>query len=125
MHRLTVLLALLLVGCSTQYISVPIEIFNNDQYLADVSECRQAAVAYHPQLHILNVVIGAVSGGAENAVGGVINPLVPVVGAAGGASSALAEGLGVLSYARQNIFKNCLLEKTRIDHSAITANPDN
>lgn len=116
---------LLLCGCAGPvYVPQPLEIINHRQYIIDALFCQKAAAAYRSRLDVSSVAYDAISGGAKDASGAAINPLVPVLGAAGGATSALADGLGVLGRARQQVAKHCLIERTRRDESAIEADPD-
>ncbi|WP_298800081.1 hypothetical protein [uncultured Devosia sp.] len=126
MKRLVPILACcaMLCGCAQPYVAMPIEITDRDQFQADLNECAQAAASYQPHVSATAVALGAVGGGVNNLVGGVVNPLVPVIGAAGGAGAALAQGLGVMSQSKRNVAKHCMQDKTSRDHSAVLANPD-
>lgn len=93
------------------------------QYAKDWTLCQAAAQAYKPSLGLPSVAYGAISGGAQNAAGAALNPLVPVLGAAGGGMAALSNGLDVMGQVRENVARHCLLEITRRDHSALVADP--
>lgn len=119
-HTCVALLAL--SGCST-YVPQPIEITDPKQYAVDLGLCIAGAAAYKPTLSLPSVGYGAVSGGASNAAGAALNPLVPLAGAAGGGLSALSNGLDLMGQARDNVLRHCIEEKTRRDRSAIVADP--
>lgn len=121
--RLAIGLGLVVAGCSV-YVPQPIEISDQKQYAADWNKCQSAATAYKPSLSLGDVASATVSGGASNAAGAVINPLVPVIGAAGGATSSLASGFNLMGQARKNVARHCLEELTHRDRSAVIADPD-
>lgn len=123
--RKPLVLALLVLtsGCAA-YFPQAIEITDSEAYASDVAFCQSAAAAYKPSLDMSSVGYGAISGAAQNATGAAVSPLVPAIGAAGGATSALSSGLDLMGQARINVAKHCLLERTHRDRSAIVADPD-
>lgn len=114
---------LILAGCAG-YAPQPIQITDKDQYAADLAMCQAAASAYKPSLGVSSVGYGILSGGASNAAGAALNPLVPLAGALGGGVSALSGGLDLMGRARDNVARHCLIEITHRDRSAIIADPD-
>lgn len=123
--RLAVALCLLLAGCATAYVPVPIEVTDLQRYAADVDLCLAAARAYQPRASVGSVARGAIEGGSQNLSYAPINPLIPVLGAAGGAAGAGLIGFDITGQVRRNVARHCLEEKTRRDGSAIVANPEN
>lgn len=120
---LAALLPLALCACAG-YAPQPIEVTDGVKYQADLVACSAAAAAYKPKLDLGSVAAGAGTGAAQNVVGAAVNPVVPVIGAAGGAGSALVTGLDVMGHARANVARHCLIDKLAIDHSAIVARPE-
>ena len=127
MRIIVALLPLALCGCSMleqTYTPEPLEITDAKQYASDVSFCQAAAAKTKAHLDIASIASGAGTGAAQNAVGAAVNPVVPVIGAAGGAGSALVSGLDVLGHAKANVARHCVIDKTRNDRSAIVAQPE-
>ena len=122
----------MLAGCTTVrealqpiYVPQPIEISNQSQYMSDRKECETYAMEiYKPQFDGASVLAAGAAGAGNNAPGAVVGgPLVVAIGAAGGATAAAATGLDVFSDARPNVYRNCLIERTHRDHSALMADP--
>lgn len=133
MRKLFVLaLPLLLGGCADlatalvpPYVPEPIHIFDQDQYAADVAECRTAGANYKPHFSVGAVATAAVTGATADTSLIPFSPVVPLYGAAGGAAGAAAQGLDIMSGQHSNVFRNCLRDETRRDRSAIVADPRN
>lgn len=131
MQKLLLLaLPLVLCGCGAikdavapAYEPVPIRIYDQVQYDADVAECRAAGIAFKPRFSFGHVVSQTVSGATSNTSLIPVSPLVPVWGAAGGAIRSTSDGLDVMSGQHQNVFRNCLRDLTRRNGSAIVADP--
>lgn len=124
MRRVILALPLLLAGCAS-YMPQPIEITDATKYSADVQMCLAAAQNYQPQVDFGNIGAATITGAASNASMAVINPLVPVVGAASGLASSSATAFNLMGQAKRNVAKHCVLEATHRDESAIVADPDN
>ena len=120
---------LALVGCgtifpnSTTYIPVTIRVDDQAQYAKDLAECHAVADGYSPGFNTGTVAQATFSGAASNAAYGVINPLVPAAGAAGGAATSIMAGVGITGQDSITILAKCASEETRRDHSAIVADP--
>lgn len=117
-------LPVLLAACSTAYEPEPIEIVDQARYAADVAFCKDAGGKHKAKLNVANIAVSAAQGAGNNASGAILNPLAPVLGAAGGASNSLITGLDVMGHASANVVKHCLEEKTHRDGSALLANPN-
>ena len=118
---------LLLVGCASPYHPVPLRITDQDQYAADVKFCtdKDTLAKYQPSLDIRDIGAGALSGAGDSATGGVVGgALVVGIGAAGGATHALADGLDAFGKTKPTISRNCVYDTTMQDHSAILARPE-
>lgn len=128
----TLLLALpLLTGCTSitdmlapPYVPVPIHIYAQAQYDADVSECKAAGVAFVPRFSLGSALSKTVDGATSNTSLIPVSPLVPVYGAAGGAIRATSDGLDVMSAQHSAVFRHCLQDEIRNDKSAIVADPE-
>jgi hypothetical protein len=128
--------ALFLAGCgsfpmsliaASPYVPIPLKVFNQAQYDSDRTFCTDTTTLalYQPHLSIGDVGYGTLSGGAQNAAGGVIGGgLVTAAGAAGGGVSALVTGLDAFGKAKPNISRHCMNDLTQLDHSAIMARPE-
>lgn len=75
---------------------------------ADEASCLKPALAYVHPLDPGEIASAAAQGGARNASGAALNPLVPVLGAAGGATSELFSELGILNDDQRKVFLRCL-----------------
>jgi hypothetical protein len=117
-----ILLAALLSGCAA-YTPQPLEITDPTIYAADVSFCQAAATAYKPSMDLSSVAYGGLSGGAQNLTGAAISPLVPLIGLAGGATSALSTSIDIFGRAKENVLRHCLMDRTKKDGSALIADP--
>jgi hypothetical protein len=125
-------LPFLLGGCASivdaiapPYAPEPIKIFDQAQYDSDLEMCRAAGTAYKPRFSFGKAISKTVAGATDNSSMIPLSPLVPVFGAAGGATSAAADGFDVMSREHANVFKHCLQDSLRRDGAAIIANPDN
>lgn len=74
----------------------------------DEADCASYAKAYSTPLDVDAISSAAVQGGARNASGAALNALVPVLGAAGGASSELLSEVGLLNDDKRKVFLRCL-----------------
>lgn len=124
MRKFLAVLPMLLCGCVEHFDPVPIEITDPVQYAVDVKVCQAAAAAYKPKPDLASIAAGTVNGAADNASGAAVNPAVPLLGAAGGATHALVTNLNILGHASANVARHCLEEKAHRDRSAIIANPN-
>lgn len=109
--RWTMILAcLVLAGCVSvaDYQPAVTDITDQAVLTRDEAVCRSVALGYEPGLDIGNITSQAVQGGASNLAGAAVNAWVPVLGAAGGASSAALNGFGVLKTDQRKVFLKCL-----------------
>ena len=113
-----------LAGCVAPMASTPIEIANPTLYQADVEECRTAAANYSPVVSASSIALGALSGAIGTVAYTPINPLIPGLGAAGGAANAAVAPFDLTGSIRANVYRHCLIDRTSRDHAAIIANPD-
>jgi hypothetical protein len=130
MRKLLTVLPIFCAGCAPladllapPYVPVPIHVYEQVQYDADLAECRAAGAAFKPQFSVGTAIAKTVDGAVSNTSLIPLSPLVPVYGAAGGAVSAASDGLDVMSAQHQNVFRNCLRDETRNDKSAVIADP--
>lgn len=121
-------LPLLLAGCAGLFSSISTydpestgsvtKITNRPQYVADLAECKIAAVNYREPISAGSIISGAGIGAAQNSpaafVGG---PGVVAVGAAGGATSAALNGFDILDTDKMIVLGNCLREDSHDDKS--------
>lgn len=112
--------ALLLAACvsatAEPYVA---EVTDVGVYQADLKVCTGYAEAYHRGLSVASIGEGAVKGAASNASGAAVNPYVPVLGAAGGATTELLNALDLLNTKQRSVFLTCLSKKTERDRSAL------
>lgn len=116
---------IILTGCTSLANWQPYvrEVTDRDRYAADADLCRQYALDYKPGLSLEAVGSGAMRGAAANAAGGALEPLVPAVGALGGATGEVISGLDLLSADAKKVFVICLRSKTEKDGSALVLDP--
>jgi hypothetical protein len=103
-------LLLLLGGCAplSEYQPYVVDVIDTAALANDKAHCLSVAEAYNPGLDLGTIASSAAQGGASNLAGAAVNPYVPVLGAAGGATSATLQGLGLLSSAQKRVFLLCL-----------------
>lgn len=101
-----------------------LSVYDQGLYQQDVLFCQTSAAKYSPDFDGNSIALGLVQGGAANISEVPLSPLVPVIGALGGAASSGANSLDVFGQAQSNVFKNCLHDKTMQDRSAILVNPN-
>ena len=77
----------------------------------DQGVCLGYAQAYKPVLSASAIATAGVQGGAGNLAGAAINPLVPVLGAVGGAGSELLSQIGILNNDQRRVFLLCLAHR--------------
>lgn len=119
-----ILACLVLAGCVSEYEPYAVEIAKPDQYASDLKACQAYAAAYKPKFDAPGLAESAGEGAAGNAVGAAVNPLVPVIGAAGAVAQTLLSDLGLSQSDRKRIAARCMHEKTRVDHSALSIDPN-
>ena len=115
---------MLLAGCTQTYTPQPLLVTDELKYSFDVSFCQTIAQRYSPDFDKNSVILGFIQGGAQNVSTAVMNPLATLAGAGGGAISSGAQDFDFFGVAQSNVFKNCLHDKTLMDHSALMANPN-
>lgn len=130
MRLLLAALPLILVSCAPftdaltpAYMPAPIRIADSARYQADVAECQAAGMAYQPPDSLRGAIVETVRGATANSSMIPLSPLVPVYGALGGAVGAVNDGFDLASRQHANVFRNCLIEETRRDGSAVLADP--
>lgn len=113
MRKLWLALPILLLGCapSTPFEPYTIDIQSQPRYAADLAECRLAANNYPQKLSPQAIGAGAAVGAAQNAPGAAINPVVPAIGALGGAAQAAINGMGAFGANQQKIIISCMKQK--------------
>lgn len=74
----------------------------------DKAECEVHARNYREPLDITSIGSAAVQGAGKNAAGAIVNPLVPVIGAAGAAGSQTLDSLNILSSKQLSVYRKCL-----------------
>ena len=132
MRSLSLALLFFLPGCAIiqttlnpVYIPQPIHVYNAPQYLADVKDCLQAGKKYVNGIFVGSIATGTVEGATNNLSLAPISPLGPAYGALGGAVGAVSRGLNIASNNQLAVARNCLIEMTNRDRSAIIADPRN
>lgn len=123
------LLSFFLGGCgifpsAADYHPVIPEITDKAQFLKDMAFCHGVADPYKPGLQTSQIAQATVEGATSNAAYGVINPLVPAAGAAGGAATATIAGLGITGQAGIKILVKCLAKRADRDHAFLIADPN-
>lgn len=114
--------SLFLASCAG-YQPQTLEVSDQTKYGADVSFCQNAAAnIFKPSFSFGSVGFSAISGAASNSAAAVVGGIAIVgVGALGGASQAASNGLDLMGQAQSNVFRHCVIEKTRRDGSALVA----
>ena len=117
---------LFLLGCSTLdgYQPFVADVSQPSVLLADESHCLRIAQSYSAPLSIGTIGTAAVEGAGNNLAGAALNPLVPVLGAAGGASSALFTDLDLLSTGQRRVFLRCLDKRSELTHAYVVLDPN-
>ena len=111
--RIAVLASLLLLAaCAAPTFSpYTVEISDPQKFDADLVLCQGYAAAYPKTLSVQAIGAGTVVGAAQNAAGAAVNPLVPVIGALGGAAQATISGLGAFGTNERKIIISCMIAK--------------
>lgn len=99
------------------------DVHDAKQWAADLDWCRGKALAYPNRFSAAKIGEQAGKGGASNLAGAAVNPLVPALGALGGATSEGLEELGLTDIAQQRVFVKCLDKVTDKDNSALVLEP--
>jgi hypothetical protein len=123
MRKPPVLALLVLTSGCAHWQPQPLEIPKPDIYAADLAFCMGAAANYKAPFDLSEIFYGGVSGGAQNLTGAAVSPLVPIIGMAGGATSSLTTGIDAFGHAKDNVLRHCMIDRTRIDGSALIADP--
>lgn len=130
MRLLYLALPFCLSGCAslTDMLAPPYEpqaihIFDHAQYDADILECQVAGASFKPHFSIGGAITQTVAGATSDTSLIPLSPLVPLYGAAGGAARAASDGLDLASRQHANVYRNCLADFTRLDKSAVVADP--
>lgn len=129
LRKLWLVVPFLLGGCvalpsSKTYTPVVARIVNQAQYEADISECHWTADNYSPATSLPTIAQAAATGASNNTAYAVVNPLVPVAGAAGGALSATLNQYGLTGQDSIKILVRCAAKLSAQDGSAVVADPN-
>lgn len=132
MRPIALALPFFLMGCTTLqstlnpvYVPQPIAIYDQMRYDADVALCLRAGDGYVSGVFVGSIATGTVEGATNNLSLAPINPLGPAYGALGGAVGSISRGLNIVSNNRFAVSRNCLIEITNRDRSALIADPRN
>lgn len=77
-------------------------------YLTDLNTCRAKTRDWHHRLSARSIAMQGARGGASNAAGAALNPLVPALGALGSATDETLRGLGATSAEKIIILSKCM-----------------
>lgn len=101
---------LALAGCSSVASYAPYvgDVVDPAALAADEKDCLVLALAYATPVDLSAIGAAAAKGAANNATGAAVNPLVPVLGAAGAATSTALSQLGILNDDQRKVFLRCL-----------------
>jgi len=125
MRKLTLALPLLLAACVSPTVEpYAVEVTDKAEYSADLAACAGYAKAYSKPLSVSVIGESAFKGAAANASSGAINALVPVLGAAGNATTEMLNELDLLSTLQRAVFVKCMDKKTERDRSALILEPN-
>lgn len=115
----------LLVGCSTlpEFQPFVTDVTDQAALQSDERECLAIAQTYRAPLGLGSIGTAALEGGGNNLAGAAVNPLVPALGAAGGASSALLTGLDLMSSGQRRAFLLCLDHRGERSHAYSVIDP--
>jgi hypothetical protein len=118
-------LPLLLAACASPTIEpYAVEVTDKAQYTADLVACARYAQAYSKPLSLSAIGESGIKGAASNASSAAVNVLVPVLGAAGNATTELLNELDLLSTQQRAVFVKCWDKKTERDRSALVLEPN-
>lgn len=126
MKRFAPALLLTLSACSTVPTWEPyaVEVRAPAIYAADVAACRAYALAKPGGVSVTRIGEKAGVAGSQSLSGAAVNPLVPALGALGGATGEALEELGFTDVTQRRTFVKCLDKKTLADGSALVLEPD-
>lgn len=126
MRFAAVALAFILSGCgfASGYQPYIQDITDHAALAEDEIACRDYALAYHTPIDLNSILTSAAQGGARNASGAALNPLVPILGAAGGATSEVLSQLGVLNNDQLRVFLRCLEHRGERSHAYNVMDPN-
>lgn len=101
---------LLLSGCGgvAEYNPYIVDISQPQTLVDDKRDCLGYALGYKPGLNGSAISSAAAQGAASNLAGAAVSPLVPVLGAAGGAGGEFLTEMGLLTTAQRRVFLICL-----------------
>lgn len=121
MRHVALALAFVVAGCAQtllpQLPASPSEIYireikDQPALDADFAACRTYAGDFKTGVSLSKITEGTIKGGAGNAAGAAVNPLVPLLGAAGGGLTELVNGLDILTTTQRHILIDCLEKKS-------------
>lgn len=110
MRLVFIAFALGIAGCApfSGYEPYVKDVVSPSVFAHDEGDCLKYAQGYSEKFNAASIGTAAAKGAASNAVGAVVNPWVPVLGAAGSASVALLDSVGVLTDKQRIVFLKCL-----------------
>lgn len=106
-----ILAALGLLSACAPFTPFAVEISDQSQFTSDLSTCQGYATLYHPGINPLDLASSGALGAIQNAPAGAVNPLIPVIGALGGTTTAAINGLDLLSTNQRKIVTLCMAAK--------------
>jgi hypothetical protein len=127
MRLIVLALLIALGGCLSSYIPLTLEVSDPVRYAADLKFCQAAGAAYTPKVSAADIAQATFEGGAGTISYFPLNPLIPVLGAAGGAATAASDATGydLTGRTKTNVARHCLYDRLAADHAAIVAKPEN
>ena len=123
---LAIVAAVAVAGCHTVPTMQPLVAGPpNDaaQWASDLEFCRAVALAANKPLSVGTITTKGSEGFASNLPGAVAQWYVPVLGAAGNATSETLDEIGITDVYQQRVFIKCLDRKTEWDRSALEVEP--
>lgn len=124
MRKALLALPMLLAACASPTIApYAVEVTDQAQYATDLTACTGYAKAYHKGLSLSAIGESGIKGAASNASSAAVNVLIPVLGAAGNATTELLNELDLLSTQQRAVFVKCMDKKTERDRSALVLEP--
>lgn len=123
---LAICAALALAGCAglSSYKPFVIDITDAGALTKDQNDCLAIAQTYRSPISIGSIGTAAVEGGGNNLAGGALNPLVPALGAAGGASAELLKDIDLLGSQQRRVFLLCLDHRGERSHAYSVVDPN-
>jgi uncharacterized membrane protein len=118
-----ILLGLFLSACAP-YSPYAVEISDQTLFTADLKTCQTYAASYRAGFSLGGIASAAAEGAANNAPAAAVNPLVPVLGALGGATSATISGLDLMDSSQRKIVARCMTLKGERSRAYLVIDPN-